>query len=159
MEKYWIWCVVETVHNPVKSFREDCRWAFKTLPSNTAYLSFLNGFATYRHTYRLFMFFEVLWCWNGIYEKSPNFDRKANMNLCSGWWKCVATKPSNTLSVARTLISIHCHNALHSRCISIYNVGVMLRCAINLLGTANTLQGKCWPQNRTDVIDSGVKYT
>lgn len=23
MEKYWIWCVVETVHNPVKSFRED----------------------------------------------------------------------------------------------------------------------------------------
>lgn len=23
MEKYWIWCVAETVHNPVKSFRQD----------------------------------------------------------------------------------------------------------------------------------------
>lgn len=36
MEKYWLWCVVETVHNPGKSFREDFRRAFEPLPSNTA---------------------------------------------------------------------------------------------------------------------------
>lgn len=36
MEKYWLWCVVQTVHNPGKSFREDFRRAFEPLPSNTA---------------------------------------------------------------------------------------------------------------------------
>lgn len=36
MEKYWLWCVVEPVHNPGKSFREDFRRAFELLPSNTA---------------------------------------------------------------------------------------------------------------------------
>lgn len=36
MEKYWLWCVVETVHNPGKSFREDFRRASELLPSNTA---------------------------------------------------------------------------------------------------------------------------
>lgn len=40
MEKYWLWCVAETVHNPEKSFREDFRRAFEPLPSNTALLLF-----------------------------------------------------------------------------------------------------------------------
>lgn len=74
MEKYWIWCVVETVHNPVKSFRKDFSkgvWVF-TQQHCLPLIFFMSRSATpQKHVANPLWHFEVV-CWsNAVCAESP----------------------------------------------------------------------------------------